>query len=115
MMAGLRGETGARGKSEINLENLSLAKKDLRQGGPVIEPRGDEWMGCCGADGWLSVSGCVCCAGINRRLGEGCPTPPPPPPGPHNSNSILITFQLSVDSSAPNQLLLPFSAIFKGY
>ena len=115
MMAGLRGETGGRGKSEINLENLSLAKKDLREDGPVIEPRGDEWMGCCGADGWLSVSGCVCCAGINRRLGEGRPTPPPPPPGPHNSNSILITFQLSVDSSAPNQLLLPFSAIFKGY
>ena len=27
--------------------------------GPDIEPRVDEWMGCCGAGGWLSVSGCL--------------------------------------------------------
>ena len=61
MMAGLRGETGARGKSEINLENLSLAKKDLREDGPVIEPRGDEWMGCCGVPmgGFLCQAVCA--------------------------------------------------------
>ena len=50
--------------------------------GPDIEPRGDEWMGCCGAGGWLSVSGCLVLAGINRRGRAALqhrPRPPCPP------------------------------------
>ena len=54
--------------------------------GPDIEPRVDEWMGCCGAGGWLSVSGCLVLAGINRRGRLPSNTPPPPPLSPITPN-----------------------------